>query len=141
MNDRQKNIDFDWDKLLDFNGDTGPYVQYTHVRCCSVLAKWNKKVPEVPSLSLLKEPQEREVLKTLGRFPEILAIAHQQLKPSWIAQYLLDLSKAFNAFYYEHRILEGDEKMQQARIALTDATRTVLKRGLGLLGIQTPEAM
>ena len=141
MNDRQKNIDFDWDRLLDFNGDTGPYVQYTHVRCCSVLNKWNKPLPTGAQVDLLTEKLELEVLRVLGRFPEILTLAYDQLRPNWIAHYLLDLAKAFNGFYYEHRILEGDIKLQEARILLVDSVRIVLKKSLDLLGLQAPLAM
>ncbi len=141
MNDRQKNIDFDWDKLLDFNGDTGPYIQYTHVRCCSVLSKWKKELPSFEGTVLLKEPQEKNIFRTLGRFDDVVKIAREQLKPSWIAQYLLELSKAFNSFYYEHRILEGEIKLQESRIILTDSVRMVIAKGLTLLGIDTPHAM
>jgi arginyl-tRNA synthetase len=141
MNDRQKNIDFDWDRLLDFNGDTGPYVQYSHVRCCSVLAKWGKAVPKDADLSLLKENLEQALLRSLGHFNDVVLISYNQLRPNWIAQYLLELAKAFGAFYYEHRILEGDIELQKARIALVDSTRIVLRRGLELLGLQIPEAM
>ncbi len=141
MNDRQKNIDFDWDRLLDFNGDTGPYVQYTHVRCVSVLAKWGKEIPKKPNLGLLKENLEMELLRILGRFDDIVLVAYKQLKPNWIAQYLLELAKAFGAFYYEHRILEGDLELQKARIVLVDSTRIALRRGLQLLGLQIPEQM
>ena len=141
MNDRQKNIDFDWDRLLDFNGDTGPYVQYTHVRCCSILGKWGKPVPQDSDLSLLKEKLERDLLRTLGRFNDAVLIAYEQLKPNWVAQYLLELAKVFGAFYYEHRILEGELELQTARIALVDSTRIVLRKGLELLGLQIPDAM
>jgi len=141
MNDRVKNIDFDWTRLLDFNGDTGPYVQYTHVRCCSVISKWNKELPKIDEALELTEKLELEVIRTLGRFNDIVRLSYEQLKPNWIAQYLLDLSKAFNAFYYEHRILEGDLKVQNSRILLVDSTRLALRRGLELLGVQTPEAM
>ncbi len=140
MNDRQKNIDFDWERLLDFNGDTGPYVQYIHVRCCSVLSKWNKPIPKA-DLSLLKEKLERDLLRVLGRFHDSILVAYQQLKPNWVAQYLLDLAKVFSAFYYEHRILEGDLELQKARIVLVDSTRIVLRKGLELLGVQPPDAM
>lgn len=141
MNDRQTNIDFDWDKVLDFNGDTGPYVQYSHVRCCSVLSKWGKDVPAVGDVKPLAEKLEKDILRVLLRFDVALQAAFDQRKPNWIAQYLLDLSKAFNAFYYEHRILEGDPDIQRSRIVLVDCVRIVLAKGLHLLGIQTPEAM
>jgi arginyl-tRNA synthetase len=141
MNDRQKNIDFDWNRLLDFNGDTGPYVQYTHVRCCSVLNKWGKSLPQIDESLELKEKLELEVIRTLGRFNDIVRLSYEQLRPNWIAQYLLDLSKVFNAFYYEHRILEGSLAVQKSRILLVDSTRLALRRGLELLGVQTPSAM
>jgi arginyl-tRNA synthetase len=141
MNDRQKNIDFDWDRLLDFNGDTGPYVQYSHVRCCSILNKWGKPIPTATSASHLKEKLELNLIRILSRFDDIVRLSGEQLKPNWIAHYLLELSKAFNSFYYEHRILEGDISIQEARITLVAATKYVLKKGLYLLGIKAPEAM
>ena len=140
MNDRQKNIDFDWDKVLDFNGDTGPYVQYTHARCCSLLAKWDKELPPL-KVNELHESLEKDLLRLLGRFEDALRLAYEQLKPNWIAHYLLELCKAFNGFYYEHRILEGEIRLQEARILLVDCTRITIKRGLELLGIQAPSAM
>jgi len=141
MNDRVKGIDFDWDKILDFQGDTGPYVQYTHVRCCSVLAKWGKPIPGADAARDYSTSQERELLRKLGQFDHAVYMAYQQLKPNIVAQYLLDLAKAFNSFYYECRILEGDMKVQNARVALTDASRAVIAKGLALLGIKAPEQM
>jgi arginyl-tRNA synthetase len=141
MNDRQKNIDFDWDRLLDFNGDTGPYVQYSHVRCQSVLNKWAKPIPPSKAGCVLKEKLELDLIRILSRFESHLMLAYEQLKPNWVAHYLLDLAKAFSAFYYEHRVLEGDIPLQEARVLLVDSTRIVLKKGLSLLGIQAPDAM
>ncbi len=141
MNDRQKSIDFDWEKLLDFNGDTGPYVQYIQVRCASVLAKWNKEIPKASEVVELTEKLEKDLLRIMGRFEEVVEMAHDQLRPSWIAQYLLELAKAFSSFYYEHRILEGPVETQKARIVLVESTREILLKGLSLLGIQAPQSM
>lgn len=141
MNDRQKNIDFDWDKLLDFNGDTGPYVQYSHVRCCSIINKWGKEIPKANEALVLAHPLEKNLFSTLGRFEDALRLSYEQLKPSWIAQYSLDLAKAFGTFYYEVKILEGDVSQQKTRIMLVNCVKTTLEKCLYLLGIQAPQAM
>lgn len=141
MNDRLKNIDFDWSRVLDFNGDTGPYVQYTHARCCSVMTKWGKDLPHISNSKFLVGPLEQKVLKVLGRFENAVEVSYEQLKPSWLAQYLLELCHAFNEFYYECRILDEGEETRAARLWLTYATRITLKQGLNLLSIQAPEAM
>lgn len=141
MNDRQKNIDFDWDRVLDFNGDTGPYVQYSNVRCESVLKKWGKTVPEFSKSMEDISNEEWNVVMTLSKFDEVVKVAFEQLKPNWIAQYLLELSKAFNGFYYAHRILEGETHVQESRVALVNTTKVVLQKGLKLLGVRAPKAM
>ncbi|MCC6277394.1 MAG: arginine--tRNA ligase [Oligoflexia bacterium] len=141
MNDRQKSIDFDWDRLLDFNGDTGPYVQYTYARLNSIISKWGKPIPKVSEISKLDEPLEKAVLQSLARMPQMVLVSYEQLKPNWIAQYLLDLCKCINAFYYEHRILGEEDSVQRSRILLVWACQTVIKRGLELLGMPAPQSM
>ncbi|MBK9293394.1 MAG: arginine--tRNA ligase [Oligoflexia bacterium] len=141
MNDRQKNIDFDWDKILDFNGDTGPYVQYTHVRCCSVLSKYNKELISPEKLEVLTHPLEKNLINIMGRFEEVVKLSYEQLKPSWIAQYSLELAKAFNSFYYEIKILDGEQKLQGSRVFLVNCVRLTLLKALYLLGIRAPESM
>ncbi|MCB0343390.1 MAG: arginine--tRNA ligase, partial [Bdellovibrionales bacterium] len=140
INDRVKNVDFDWDRVLDFEGDSGPYVQYVCVRCESILRKYGKAVP--PSMPVdLDSSEERELVKILLSYPEILNVAFKGFKPNVLAHYLLDVCRAFNHFYHKCRVLGVEPEVEAARIALVSATLAVLKNGLKLLNIETPKAM
>jgi arginyl-tRNA synthetase len=92
-------------------------------------------------LFLLKEKQETELIKLLGKFPDVVENAASSYKPSLISRYLLDLSQSFNEFYHIHQILKEKEELRNARILLIDSVRQVLKNGLNLLGIKAPERM
>ena len=139
---RARDVMFDWDEILNFNGETGPYVQYTHARYRSVLRKYGKPVPpEDPDLSLLTEPETVAVVKCLGQFPERIQNAAEANEPSLIASYLVDLCNAANRFYNAHRVVSDDEDLTQVRIALVYAITVVLANGLGLLGMKAPEEM
>ena len=142
LNGRIKDIVFSWDRMLNFDGETGPYVEYTHVRCCSLLAKAGR-APDRAKMDLeaLSGEEAQAVLRCLDRFPEVVASACQRNEPSMITRHIVLLAQAFNKFYYEQRILEGDLPAQDARLALVDAVRTVLKTGLYLLGIEAVEQM
>ena len=142
--DNNKTIVFDTNKALDFEGETGPYIQYAHARICSILRKSGIKVENLikdANLSLLKEKEETELIKLLGKFPDVVENAAASYKPSLIARYLLDLSQSFNEFYHIHQILKEKEELRNARILLIDSVRQVLKSGLNLLGIESPERM
>lgn len=142
---RTSDITFDWKQATSPDGDTGPYVQYTHARACSILRKARAaSVPAVtsPDLSLLREPQETAVAKALERFPETLRQAAAVYEPSVVATWLLETSRAFNDFYNTHQVLKADSAaLRDARLALVDAVRGALAQGLGLLGVSTPEEM
>lgn len=139
---RIKDEIFDWDTMLNFNGETGPYIQYTYVRTNSVL----KKVQEIPSIekvdfNKLLGKEEQNVLKLIYSFTNIIEQATVKNEPSILARYLIDLSKAFSSFYNENKIIVEDKVTQNARIYLTYATNMVLKNGARLLGINMPEKM
>lgn len=139
VNDRVKDVEFDWDRALSFEGDSGPYVQYCHVRCVSILRKAGETSREIKAIPTSDE--EKELIKKLSEYDMILLNAYRQYKPNILANYLLDVCAVFNRFYNVHRILGGETDLVGARLTLVDATRTVLRAGLAVLNIQAPEVM
>ncbi len=139
---RIKDVQFDWDEILNFNGETGPYVQYTHARYRSVLRRFSEDVPPAgANLGLLTEPETAEVIKQLAAYPTAISRAADGHEPSYIASYLIDLCTVANRFYNAHRVVSDDEALTASRITLVYAITVVLKNGLGLLGIQAPDEM
>jgi len=137
-----RDIIFDFEKSISFEGDSGPYLQYAHTRAASVLKKGEKEGLKVdPSTELRASTDETSVLeRLLVRFPEIVERAGKDLMPSGIVTYLIELSAAFNSYYAEHQIVGEGEKTPY-RLALTKAFAIVMKNGLHLLGIKVPEKM
>ena len=139
-NNRIKDVSFSWDKVLNFDGETAPYVQYTHARACSVLRRAGER-PEAFDASLLNDPESVALLKAIAAFPEAVKGAADKYEPYVVARAIMQISNAFNRFYYEQRIMADDPALKAARLALTDATRQTLKNGLNLLGLVAPERM
>ncbi len=139
-NSRIKDIDFRWDRALNFDGETGPYVQYTHARCCSVLRRAGE-VAATPDYSALTDDEALALLKLLALFPEAVAEAAHRNEPSIVTRATTEIAKAYNKYYYEHRILGDDEAATAARLALTRAAQQVIRTGLYLIGMQAPEQM
>lgn len=137
-NDRMDNFDFDLEEVVRFEGDTGPYVQYTNARAQSILRKANKEI-SMDNLSL-NDDWSFAVAKALADFPAIVAKASEKFEPSIIAKYALDLSKKFNKYYANVRILDEDDQLN-ARLALVQATSIVLTEALRLLGVNAPKEM
>jgi arginyl-tRNA synthetase len=140
-NKRMKDVDFSWDRMLNFNGQTGPYVQYTYARFSSVLRKYGCQVDDNVNLSLLNSDMETEIVRLLSRFPETVKHAADEYEPSVVTTYLLDLCEASNRFYNHFRVLSEDLETSKARVLLVWCIRTVLGKGLSLLGMETPERM
>ena len=133
---------FDWNTALNFQGETGPYIQYTYVRTRSVLEKV-ENLPEINEIDVEKLTDEysQNIIKLLYNFEDILIQVTNKEEPSILSRYLIDLSKAFSSFYNENKIIVEDKKLQNARVYLTYAVGKVLKAGANLLGIQMPEKM
>ena len=140
QNNRIKDIDFWWDRALNFDGETGPYVQYTYARCCSVL----RKAPEItaaPDYAALTDDEAQALLRLLSRFPEAVAEAAGRNEPFLVTRATTEIAKAYNKYYYEHRILDDDPAGTAARLELTRACGQVIKTGLYLIGLSAPERM
>jgi len=135
-NERTHNIEFSLENMLKFEGETGPYLQYTYARARSILRKANYSVES--TRIMLTDDASWIVIKVLEKFPQAVEKAFEAYEPSLISQYLLDLARSFNKYYGNTRILEDDDQLQ-ARLNLLYATTVVIKEGLRLLGIQAPE--
>ena len=138
---RIKDIDFRWERALNFDGETGPYVQYTHARCRSVLRKAEEMSLPEPDWSALTDDEAQSLLRLMGRFPDVIREAADKFEPSMITRAVTDIAQAFNKYYYEHRILDGDPAQAAARVAMTKATADLIKTGLYLIGLEAPERM
>ncbi|MBU7455759.1 arginine--tRNA ligase [Leuconostoc fallax] len=138
MNDRTNNFDFSLEEVVRFEGDTGPYVQYTRARALSILRKAQQEV-DMASLSL-DDQATWDVVTSLGQFPTVVRQAWQRREPSIIAKYALHLSRAFNKYYANSRILNEDDQLN-ARLALVNSVAIVLEESLRLLGVKAPEEM
>lgn len=141
-NDRNKDIDFRWERALNFDGETGPYVQYTHARCCSVLRKAEAFTAAEPDYSVITDDEAQDVLMLISHFPQVVRKAMEQSEPSMITRHTTQLAQAYNKYYFEHRIMdESDPAGTAARVNLTRAVRDVIKTGLYLIGVEAPERM
>ena len=141
QNNRIKDIDFWWDRALSFDGETGPYVQYTHARCASVLRKAEGEQFDIGNGEALDDDYSQALLRLLSRFPEIIEDAATRYEPSIITRFVTEICKAYNKFYYENRILDAEPEARKQRLALTVATKQTIKTGLFLIGMQAPERM
>ncbi|MDT2815911.1 arginine--tRNA ligase [Vagococcus carniphilus] len=139
-NDRMNSFDFNLEELIQFEGETGPYVQYTRSRCESILTKANWSVEDFKPGMALNDEESWEVIKALNIFPDKIQEAYQKYEPSVMAKYLIDLAQKFNKYYSKHKILTEDAG-KEARLSLVYSVSVVIKEGLRLLGIQSPEKM
>jgi arginyl-tRNA synthetase len=134
---RPKDIEFDWDEVLDFEGDSGPYLQYTNVRAKSILRETGKDGELVGEL----EDEEYRLLKKLSEFPEKVEAAAGQREPAKIANYLSDLCEGFNSFYHSCQVTGVEETVEKRRVKIVESFVEVTDQGLDLLGIEPLEEM
>ena len=138
--DPKKRMMFDPEESIDFNGNTGPFIQYTHARIQSMLRKYGKQTVCASDVEILDK--EQEIIKLLLEFPATIQEAADQYSPALIANYTYDLVKEYNGYYQNTPILVGDNKEQIAfRVALSDKVAQVIKTGMGLLGVSVPNRM
>lgn len=140
-NGRIKDIVFSWDKALNFDGETGPYAQYTHARCCSVLRKAGVYDRAKVDYSALSDEASSALVKAIAEFPAAVSEAAEKYEPYIISRSVINVCSCFNKFYYDNRIMDENEGVRNARLALTDAARNVIKTGLYLVGLEAPEKM
>ncbi len=145
---KEKDVNFDWDEVLNFEGESGPYLQYTHARLSSLLRNYGQNLPTDADYSLLDNPEEAIVIDLLYRFPQIIWSVSESNEPYLISSYLLELSSAFNKVYQRKdaqgridKIISDDADLTKARIALVAGVKMVIKEGLYLLGMEAPEEM
>ena len=141
--DPKKTMLFDPRESIDFNGNTGPFIQYTHARICSILRKAEEAGIDYKSASIGELlPAEIELIKSLGEFPAVVATAGENFAPSAIAAYAYDLAKSFNGYYHDHSILrEENVEIRQMRVKLAAEVARVINRAMKLLGIDVPQRM
>lgn len=139
-NDRMNTFDFNLDDIIQFEGETGPYVQYTRSRCESILSKADWSIEDVENDLSLSDIDSWEVIKCLNNFPMKIVEAYKKYEPSIIAKFLIDLAQKFNKYYSKHKILTNDSE-KNARLALVYSVSLVIKEGLRLLGIESPDMM
>ena len=148
-NNRIKDEVFDWDTILNFQGETGPYIQYTYVRTKSIIEKAGFTVEDIQSgnfldnicLDNLQDVDSQNILKLVYNFEDILKQVTDKNEPSILSRYLIDVAKAYSAFYNNNKVIVDDEKVKKARVFLTYATGKILEIGANLLGIQMPDKM
>lgn len=139
----EQDIAFEWDEVLNMQGNSGPYMQYTYVRTKSILDKAKEMGVSAFEFTYSGETntEERDLLRLLTRFDEIVVEASVKFSPSTVATYLFELAQAFNLFYQKHPILKGDESNMQFRLMITSSVGKTIKQGISLLGIQVPQKM
>ena len=141
-NSRVKDEIFDWDTILNFQGETGPYIQYTCVRTKSVIEKAGG-IPNIVDVdsNLLQDEYSIRLLKLIYEFEDVLVQVTDKNEPSILSRYLIDVAKTYSNFYNENKIIGEDKALQNARVYLTYAVGKVLETGASLLGIEMPDKM
>ncbi|MBI5967754.1 MAG: arginine--tRNA ligase [Deltaproteobacteria bacterium] len=138
---RSKDVEFDWDRILAFEGATGPYCQNGHVRCCGIMRKHSGEITEKVDFQILCSDEEFDLIKRLGQLPRIIERALVEYEPSVIAVYTLELAMSFNVFLARYRVLGDEKRITQARVLLTHCVKEVLATCLRMLGMEALERM
>ncbi len=141
FNQRIKDYTFNWEKTLSFEGETGPYVQYTHARANSLLEKGEFKESNEISFAELSGEDEINIIRMIYDFPNVIISSMEKNEPFFITRQIVEIAKAFNTFYNSKQIIVENEEIKNARLSLVYATKTVIKVGLSLLGIEAPNKM
>ena len=141
FNTRIKDYVFDYDNLLNFEGETGPYVQYAHARANQILEKLNIEITDDVDFSLLKEEQEIDLIKSIYKVSSVIVSAREKMEPSIITRHVTEIAQKFNSFYNNIHILNSSAEEQKARALLVYATKIAIANLLGLLGIHAPNKM
>jgi len=135
-----KGITFEWERALDFEAQSAPYVQYVHARCCGITEDAGE-IPDEPDFDQLGEPEELDLLRVLARFPAVVEEAADDLQPHTVATYTRTVAETFNAFYRECPVLDADEETRAARLALVAGTRHTVANALDAIGVEAPTSM
>ncbi|TCU67460.1 arginyl-tRNA synthetase [Tissierella praeacuta] len=141
FNQRIKDYVFSWDRTLSFEGETGPYVQYTHARINSLLERGKFNIDDNINYSILNVDEEINIARLLYDFPKVVVDAMEKNEPYFITRHIVEIAKAYNKFYNSYPIITDDIEIKKARLMLSFTVKTVLKTGLDLLGIEAPERM
>ncbi len=142
FNSRIKNVVFDFDRMLSFEGETGPYAQYTYARACSILKKAGvENVDSDINAGLITDEASFNVCKVINEFSEKIQEAGERYEPYIVSRQIIELCKAFNKFYNENNIMNSEDDVKKARLAIVYAVKTILSSTLKLLGVKTPEQM
>ena len=139
--DPTKPVVFTWDRVLDFEKNSAPYIQYSHARACSILRKASR-TPENVDYSLLIDPIEHDIILTLAQFPQVFLDSAENLRPNAIADYVNMLADKFNKFYSKLAVIKAESvSLSDVRLILVDSARIVIRNALRLLGIEAPDRM
>jgi arginyl-tRNA synthetase len=139
--DSKKDFTFNPKDSISFEGETGPYLQYTYARTNSIFKKYSSKIDSKVDFSLLKEPEEIKIIKQLGQFNDVINDVGEKYKIHLLVRYLLDLAQQFNNFYHNYPVLKAEEEIKKSRLLLCSCVQQVIKNGLSLLGIEIMERM
>lgn len=140
-NGRIKDYTFSWEKVLNFEGETGPYVQYTYARAGSIIRRGDMEITDQVSYSFINGDCGYELCKLIYRFPDVVVEAAERYEPSIVTRHIVDIAQAFNKFYNDEHILVENEEERKAKLLLVYAAKQTIKNGLSLLGMESPEKM
>ena len=140
-NNRIKDYEFSWERTLNFEGETGPYVQYTHARACSVLRKAEVEVGTDIDYKIIATDSVYELIKLLYKYQEVVEDAVNKNEPSVVTRYIITIAQGFNKFYHDEHIIVKDKEAQKAKLLVVSAAKEIIASGLKLIGVAAPERM